>query len=231
MDLHQQPTLTDVAQLLDTIHSGASGGYPATQYVLRRLIQRSPAAREIHDRLHAPREGEPSLIELARLMIAVESNEDFPEALYTVHWLIARSKKAAELYRRLEQMARDAGVDVGYGDWAVQALEVNAELDRLLATLDDWQDAAAELRPKKGWKDAPRHLLLVCRARIARADGEGRERLERLRRRLQAAAAACSRDEDPEERLRELETALLSMKDPAAVLATVEALGRRQPSP
>ncbi len=231
MDLRQQPTLTDVAQLLDTIHSGAAGGYPATLHVLRRLIQSSPAAREIHDRLHAPREAEPSLIELARLMIAVESDEDFPEALYTAHWLIARSKKAAGLYRRLELLARDAGVDVGYGNWAVTALELNAELDRLLATLDEWRDVAAEIRLEMGKKQALRHLMMICRARIARGDGEERGRLERLRRRLLDAAARFVRGKDPEERLSELESALLSMDDPAAVLATVEELGRRRPTP
>ncbi len=61
-----------------------------------------------------------------------------------MHWLIGRSKKAGELYRRLEQLGRDAGVDVGFRGWAVQALEINGELDRLLETLDEWQDVAGE---------------------------------------------------------------------------------------
>ncbi len=80
MDLRKKPTLTDFAQLLDTIRTGAEGGYPATLHVLRWLIETSPAAREIYDRLHARRDREPSLIELARLMLAVEHGEPYPEA-------------------------------------------------------------------------------------------------------------------------------------------------------
>ena len=53
--------------------------------MLRWLIESSPAARELYDRLHARRDREPSLIELARLMIAVESGEPYPEAVSTAY--------------------------------------------------------------------------------------------------------------------------------------------------
>ena len=169
MDLRQAPGVTDLAKMLDTIGSSADGGYPETLHVLRWLIETSPAARDIYDRLHARRDREPSLIELARLMIAVESGEPYPEAVWAVQSLIARSEKAAELYRRLEQMADDAGfVDRDRG-WAVEALEANVELDRLLATLDDRQDAAEAIQLEMEKDYAFQQLLLICRAVIARA--------------------------------------------------------------
>ncbi len=108
-----------------------------------------------------------------------------------------------ELYRRLEQPGHDAGVDIGFRDWAVQALQINGELDRLLATLDEWRDAAAEIWLEMPKDDAIEHLLLTCRARIARSDGDERAQLERLRRLLQDAARRIRRISDPEERLAE----------------------------
>ncbi len=146
-----------------------------------------------------------------------------------MHWLIGRSKKAGELYRRLEQQGRDAGVDVGFRGWAVQALEINGELDRLLETLDEWQDVAGEIRLDMQKEAAIEHLLLTCRARIARSDGDQRARLERLRRRLQDGARRIRHISLSEERLTEHQTALRSLRDPAAALAIVEELaGRRR---
>ncbi len=229
MDLRQTPTLLDLAKLLETIRIDPDGGYLETLHVLRWLIQSSPAALAIHDRLHARRDREPSLIELARLMLAAEGYERFPEAVYTVEWMIARSEKAAALYRRLEQMADDVGFVDRDRNWAVAALEVNRELDRLLATLEEWRDAEDEIQLDEPREYAFQHLVAVCRARIARSDGEERERLERLRRRLLAAARRVSRVQDPEEELSELQGALRSLRDPAAALATVEKLSDRQP--
>ncbi len=229
MDLRQKPTLLDLAKLLDTIGTGLDSGYPETLHVLRCLIPSSPAALAIHDRLHARRDRQPSLIELARLMLAVEGHERYPEAVYTVNWLIARSEKAAELYRQLEQLADDAGFVDRDRDWAIEALGVNREVDRLLATLDEWRDAADEIQLDGPREDAFQHLVAVCRARITRCAGEERARLERLRRRLVEAARRGSRIRDPEEELSELEDSLRSMRDPAAALATVEGLsGRRR---
>ncbi len=230
MDLRQTPTLPELAKLLDTLGITLDGGYPETLHVLRRLLHSSPAALEIQERLHARRDREPSLIELARLMLAVEGHERYPEAVFTVNWLIARSEKAAELYRQLEQMADDAGFVDRYRDWAVAALKVNREVDRLLATLDDWRDAAEEIQLDMPREDAFQHLVAVCRARISRADDEERENLERLRRRLVAEARRVSRCQDPEEELSEIQSALRSMRDPAAALATVDNLkGARRP--
>ncbi len=169
-----------------------------------------------------------------RLDPLAEGYERFPEAVYTVEWMIARSEKAAALYRRLEQMADDAGFVDRDRNWAVEALEVNRELDRLLATLEEWRDAEDEIQLDEPREYAFQHLVAVCRARIARSDGEERERLERLRRRLLAAARRVSRVQDPEEELSELQGALRSLRDPTAALATVReaqrppaAVGRR----
>ncbi len=226
MDLRQVPTEKDLAKMLDTICASADGGYPQTLHVLLWLIEQSPAAREIYDRLHARRDREPSLIELARLMIAVENGEPYPESVYVAHWLIQRSKKASGLYRQLEQMADDAGLNYRERNWAMEAMDASEELDRLLATLDDWQDAAQVIELKMQKDYAFQRLLLVCRARIARSRGQERARLERLRRRLQAAAEREIRATDPEIRLNELEGELRSMADPEAALATLETLSR-----
>ncbi len=68
MDLRQKPTVTDLANMLDSIDMTADDVYPGTLHVLRWLIESSPPAREIYDRLHARRDREPSLIELARII-------------------------------------------------------------------------------------------------------------------------------------------------------------------
>ncbi len=230
MDLRQEPTVNDLANMLDSIDMTADDVYPGTLHVLRWLIESSPPAREIYDRLHARRDREPSLIELARLMFAVENGEPYSATVHTVYWLIARSAKASELHQRLEQMAGDAGCHDRDHDWAVSALAASVEIDRLLATLDDWQDAGDAVQLKMGDELDFEVLLTVCRARIARSEGDERARLDRLRRRLQTAVRREIRVEDPEERLNEIESKLRSLADPVAALATVEELSRRQRS-
>ncbi len=228
MDLRQKPELLDLAKMLNAIGTTSDDVYPGTLHPLHWLIERSPPACEIYDRLHARRDREPSLIELARLVIAVEHDEPYPEAVHTVSWLIDRSVKATALYRQLEQLADDAGLEDRDRDWAMEALMYNAEVDRLLATLDDWQDVneAIELKLERCY--VLQVLLTVCRARIARSEGDDRAVLERLRRRLQDAARRKIHITEPEERLRELHAMLRSMADPEAALATVEELSHRQ---
>ncbi len=228
MDLRQKPTLLDLAKMLNAIGTTSDGIDPGTLHVLRWLIERSPAACEIYDRLHARRDREPSLIELARLMIAVEHGEPYSDAVYTVSWLITRSEEATALYRQLEQLADDAGLEDRDRDWAMEALMYNAEVDRLLATLDDWQDANEVIELKLERCYVLEVLLTICRARIARSEGDERAVLERLRRRLQDAARRKIHTSDPEECLRELHDLMRSMADPEAALATVEELSRRQ---
>ncbi len=226
MDARQTPAETDIAKMLDSVATCRDGGYPETLHVLRWLIERAPPARALHDRLHAPRDDRPSLIELARLLIAVETGERYPESVYTAHWLIERSPAAAKRLARLERMAADAGLDDGEPDWAVSALKVRAELDRLLATLEDWQEAgeAMELDMQKAY--AYQYLLNVCRARIGRTRGEERARLERLRHRLQEGARREIRLPEPEAELGELEEKLRAKVEPEAALETIEGLIR-----
>ncbi len=230
MDLRQKPTLMDLAKMLDAIDTTSDAIYPGTLRVLQWLIESSPAACEIYDRLHARRDREPSLIELARLVIAVENAEPYPDAVFTLTWLIGRSAKASELYRQLEQLADDVGFQDRDHGWALEALKINAEVDRLLATLDDWQDANEAIELNADEHYALQFLLTICRARIARSEGDEQARLERLRRRLQDAARRKIRVEAPEERLRELQGVLRSMDDPESVLATVEKLRHQRRS-
>ncbi len=227
MDLREMPTLTDLAKMLDSIGSISDGEHPETLHVLRWLIERSPTALEIYDRLHARRHNEPSLIELAQLIMAAETGESYPEAVYTVRWLIMRSMPASDLYRRLEWMADDAGFHARDPNWAVATLEVHKELDRLLATFDDWQDAAEAIELDMQKDYAFLYLLRVCRARIARSKGAERKRLEQLRRRLQDAARRANYARDPEAHLSELSSSLRSMVNPAATLETLEELLHR----
>ncbi len=121
----------------------------------------------------------------------------------------------------------DAGIQDGDPDWAVDALEAREELDRLLATPDDWQDAgeAIELGAQKGYTF--QILLSVCRARISRGHGAELARLEQLRQRLQAAARRAISLSDPEANLREISSSLRSSFKPAAALETVDELIRR----
>ncbi len=239
MDLRQEPTATDIAKILDSIIGCSDDAYPPILHVLRLLIEQSPPAREIHDRLHERRDQEPSLIELARLVIAVEDGEPYPESVHTLEWLIQRSEKASKLYQQLEQMADDAKLNYREFEWAVEALELSQELDRLLETLDDWQDARQVIELQKPFAPgepmetdfALQSLLLVCRARIARSHGEQLTRLNRLRRRLQAAAVREISVTDPEERLNELENKLRSMANPEAALATVKGLSAGAATP
>ncbi len=226
MDLNQTPTVTDLARMLDTIPSCSDGGYPETRHVLRWLVESTPRARELRDRLHAPRPGEPSLIELARLIIAVEDGEPFPEAVYTARWMIESSAPAGRLYKRLEQMATDAGLDSGDSNWAVRALEFHRELDRLLATLDDWRDARGAIELETPEEYTLECLLKVCRARMVHARGAERQRLERLRHRLRAAAQRAAFESNPEERLKEITDSLLAAKDPESTLRTIDELTR-----
>ena len=109
-------------------------------------------------------------------MIAVENAEPYSAAVFTVSWLITRSAKATELYRQLEQLADDAGLQDRDRAWAVEALTINAEVDRLLATLDDWQDANEAIELKVEDHYVLQVLLTVCRARIARSEGDERTR-------------------------------------------------------
>ena len=223
MDAHQTPTVTDIAKMLDSIACDDEG-HPQTSHVVLWLIERSPPARALYDRLHARRDDRPSLIELARLTVAAGGGGRYPESVYTARWLIERSPAAAKLLARLEQMAADAGLDDEDRRWAMRALAIQEELDRLLATLDDWQDAgeAIELDMEKDY--ALEFLLSACRARVARARSGERARLERLRRRLQDATAREIRVKDPEAVLSGLESSLRSLADPARTLETIEGL-------
>ena len=104
---------------------------------------------------------------------------------------------------------------------------MHREIDRLLASLDDWREASEAVEPEMHKRIEL--LLNVCRARIAGGHGQERERLEQLRLRLQEDALREASMSDPETQLEELQSLLRSMHDPAAVLATVEGLlGRLQ---
>lgn len=230
MNATQKIGVTDVARMLDSIRSCRAGSYPETEYVLHRLIEHSPLAKQLHDRLHARPGEEPSLFELARLWIAVDEGESHAPAAYTARWLVQGSPPAAELLAQLEQMARDAGYDDGDPGWLVKALDAHEELDRLLATLDDGTDAGEAIQLEMRKDDAYRILLKVCRARIAHARGDDRKHLERLRRRLQDAARRKIRIRDAAERVRQLESSLRSKLDPAAALETVERLIHQPPA-
>ena len=226
MDPRQTPTTTDLAKVLDSL-AMSGDGHPDASYVVRWLIDQSEPAREIYDRLLARREGGPSLLQLAQLYYAAETGEDFPESFYVARWLIDQSPPAREMFAQLEQMAKDAGMSFHSNDWAVEALAVHEQLDRLLATLDDWRDAddVIDYGPQKD--TVLRRLLAVCWARIARKRGAERSRLEELRTRLQDAARRHQRGADPEVYLGELQSSLGSLYDPAGKLQTVEELIRR----
>ena len=209
MDREQFPSQTDIAKMLDTIEMNDEV-YPETLHVLRWLIESSAEARELHDRLYARRDDEPSLIELARLFLVAETGCRYPEAVYTAHWLIRQSPGATELLRRLERMASAAGLDDSDRDWAVRGLEAHREIDRLLATLDDWSDAGEAITLALPKDYALPQLLNVCRERIGRDEAEERERLEELRSRLLDAARRAAYITDPEAGLRQLMDSLRS---------------------
>lgn len=226
MEPRQTPTTTDLAKVLDA--GALSGdGYPEALYVVRWLIDRSEPAREVYDRLLARREGGPSLLELAQLLCAAETGDAFPESVYVARWLIDQSSPARTMYAQLEEMARDAGVLLHSSDWAVEALAIHEQFDRLLATLDDWQDADEAIEYGHHKDTALRRLLAVCWAQIARSKGARRSRLEELRRRLQDAARRHQRFPAAEVCLAKLKSSLGSLYDPAGKLETVEELIRR----
>ncbi len=227
MNATQKFGVTDIARMLESISSRWDEGHPETTYVLRRLIEHSPSATALHERLHTRQGDGPSLNELARLLITVEDGDVHAPAVYTARWLIEQSPAATERLAQLEQMATDASFADDEADWLIKGLETYEKLDRLLATLDDWQDAGEELGLKGARLDySLRTMLKACRARVARARGSEREHLERLRRRLQDAARRKIRISDPEVKLQEVIGSLRSKLDPATALETVERLTR-----
>lgn len=220
------PTMIDLAQMLDSLASCET--YPETLYVARWLVEQSAEARELYDRLHARREGQPPLVELAKVFFGVETGVALPEAAYTIRWLAEQSEPARELYARLEGLADDAGVVRYSSNWALEALAANREVDRLLETLDEWRDAREVVQLHMSCEgDAYPQLINVCRARVARAKGAERRRLEQLRNRLQDAARCALEIADPEERLKKLQHSLSALYKPAEKLELVEELIRQ----
>ncbi len=91
---------------------------------------------------------EPSPMELARLISAVTSDWEVPEALDAAYWLIAQSQLASAHLARLEQAASGAGKTLNdYNRMSI--LDEEHELDRFLAAGDDWQDPSDVLDPTR----------------------------------------------------------------------------------
>ncbi len=223
MDPKQIPTVSDVANMLDSV-AMSDRGCPETLHVALWLIDQSPEAREIYQRLLARREGEPSLMDLAKLFCAVEQHDVYPESAYTAQWLFTQSADGREVYARLEQLAEDAAINRFNPCWAVNAAESAAELDDLLASLDDWNEAEEVIEDGHHRESTYEYLINHCRARARRArDGE-RQRLDRLRVRLQRSALRCGITIDREERLTKVLAPLVSLRDPESTLETVEEL-------
>ena len=69
----------------------------------RWLIEES--APELYSELTARSDEQPSPLELARLISAVNSEWEIPEAMDAAYWLIAQSELASAHLARLEQVA------------------------------------------------------------------------------------------------------------------------------
>ena len=184
MDPSQTPTLEDLARLLET----ASGvdHHPETVDTARWLIEQS--AGELYSELVAKSGEEPAPMELARLLCAGTSYWGIPEALDAADWLVAQSELASGHQAQLEQLAADAGTPIGPTRGRVTVLNYQAQLDRLLAAVDDWQDPSDVLDPTRFQGFNCRALHNLCRARIEASDGDARRKLEAVRDKLKRPA-------------------------------------------
>ncbi len=177
------PTLRDLARLLET----ASGGeyHSGAAATARSLIEE--AAAELYSELVAESGDQPSAMDLARVLCAVTSDWEMPEALDAAHWLIAQSEPARAHLVRLQQLANDTGRTIG-DNYRMTVLNDEYQLDRLVEAADDWQDPSDVLDPTRFQGFRCRALYNLCCARIERSEGDERQHLETVRDKLKRPA-------------------------------------------
>ncbi len=221
MGKYAEPTLEDLARLLET----AAGGkhHRGARDTAHWLIEES--APELYAELAAASDDEPSPMELARLISAVTSDWEIPEALGAAHWLIAQSELASAHLARLEQIEADAG-DALRNYSLMLILDYDAELDRLLAAEDDWQDPSDVLDPTRNRGINCRALYNLCRARIERSEGAERRQLEAVRDKLERPAELERLLPLFGRRFELLQKWLAEVRDPEAAAESLEEMGR-----
>ena len=119
---------------------------------------------------------------------------------------LTRFEPVACQYRRLEQIAAEAGLSTHVQGWELDAVQLEKVLGELLEA-DDWQAQADVFR--SGGEErgvAARELFRLCEARAARGGrhaGRLGEIAERLRGYAEAEEERIAREEDAEIRLKE----------------------------
>jgi hypothetical protein len=175
-DNEAKPTPLAVAQILESMLLSEQP-YVESLPTLLWMLEASPQTRDMLEQLTRPRENAPTLMDLAKLILAISGEDlrDYPTAL----WLVRQSEEGRQAYEELRRLGEDVGDVVDGERWPVTALQRHREVDLLLACEDDWDDPADVLDPTRDHvsHEAYRQWLSICVARRSRGEGDA----ERLR--------------------------------------------------
>ncbi len=218
------PTLLDLAQLLET--AGGGDRYRTAPATARWLTRQSPRARELCEQLHTGKAGEPTPFELAQLLCAITSHDSCPQAQGTALWLIARSPAASEAHTCLERLAEATGRAPIKPGHATSVLDLDTELDRLVAARDDWRDPDDVLDPTRNVGMDYTALQRLCEARLEQCDERDRADLEKVRDKLRRPAEVERLLPDNGRRFERLEEWVRQLHDVESAITSLEELAR-----
>ncbi len=185
-----RPTVMDVARLVSGTRAREVA--PEAAPLLHYLIQGHPELRELWERARAILDGGVTLLEVLALQRAIETDEAArarrrSTACATAVKLIQSHEETRELWERLEQMGRDAGLSTVWPQNADLVVAAHDDVDCLLAT-PGWTRSEECLDPARHYQPEPGLLVRIVEARLSRGEGDG-DRLTEVRDKLRAEIA------------------------------------------
>jgi hypothetical protein len=197
MNESYNPNLNDVARLVSGTREGEA--VPEAAPLLHWLIEKDPRLDDLWKTAHEIRDGGVTLLEVAALSreLDFEGEGRSPSAACATAVKLLRSRgETRELWERLEQMGRDAGLAADWPGVGTHILLAHSDVDRLLAS-DDWATSEECLDPEREVRLDRDLWLAIVEARLSRGEGDV-ERLARVREKLRAEIALLQSEHQPE---------------------------------